>query len=161
MLEVVFTILPTFALIFGLTDVGFMIFRWSTLQNAVREGVRYAITFQTEPDPNGGSLGQDASVKQVVEHYSLGMVSATDDPAHIFVNYYSPSDPNTPITNGGNSPGNVVEVSVQNISFSWLAPISGVIVGDSIFWATEPLTISVYAADILGGLPVGVNEVPR
>lgn len=161
MLEVVFTILPTFALIFGLTDCGFMIFRWSTLQNAVREGVRYAITFQTEAGPGGQSLGQDASVKQVVEHYSLGMVSAADDPAHIFVNYYDPSDPNTPIGNGGNTPGNVVEISVQNIAFRWLAPISGVIFGDSIFWATEPLTISVYAADIMGGLPVGVNEVPR
>ncbi len=161
MLEVVFTILPTFALIFGLTDCGFMIFRWSTLQNAVREGVRYAITFQTDPDPNGGSIGQDASIKRVVQYYSLGLVSPEDNPAHIFVNYYNPSDPNTPIASGGNSPGNVVEVSVQNVSFRWLAPLSGVIFGDSIFWATEPLTISVYAADILGGLPVGVTGVPR
>jgi hypothetical protein len=37
-----------------------MLFRWSTLQNAERDGCRYAVTFQTS-----GSLGQNASSKQV------------------------------------------------------------------------------------------------
>jgi TadE-like protein len=57
-LEGVFTILPTFALIFAFVDFGLVSFRWATLQNAVREGCRYAITFQSS---NG--QGQDASVE--------------------------------------------------------------------------------------------------
>ena len=42
-IESAFTMLPLFALILGTADFGFMIFRWTTLQNAVREGVRYAM----------------------------------------------------------------------------------------------------------------------
>ena len=58
MVEFAFTILPTFALIFAFVDFGLLLFRWATLQNAVREGCRYAITFQTI---NG--QGQDASIE--------------------------------------------------------------------------------------------------
>ena len=58
MLEAVFTLLPTFALIFAFVDFGLLLFRWATLQNAVREGCRYAITFQTAT-----GKGQDASVE--------------------------------------------------------------------------------------------------
>ena len=36
LLETVFTMLPTFALIFAFVDFGLLLFRWSTLQNAVR-----------------------------------------------------------------------------------------------------------------------------
>src|SRR5580692_6854797 len=117
MLEVLLTILPTFAIIFAFMDFGLMIFRWTTLQNAVREGCRYAITFQTS-----GSLGQDASIEAVVAQNSYNIVTTTDSPQHIFVKYYSPTTLNQ-ITTGGNVPGNLVEVSVQNVTFSWLAPL--------------------------------------
>jgi Flp pilus assembly protein TadG len=119
-LESVFTILPTFALIFALTDFGLMMFRWSTLQNSLREATRYAVTFQTQ-----SGLGQDASIETIVQQYALGFVKTTDSPQHIFVNYYAPNALGTPIASGGNVPGNLVEVSVQNISFQWLAPLSG------------------------------------
>jgi Flp pilus assembly protein TadG len=69
MLESVFTFIPTLALILFFADLGMMLFRWSTLQNAVREGCRYAVTFQTQ-----GASGQDASVESVVQKYSLGLV---------------------------------------------------------------------------------------
>src|ERR1700674_4868540 len=119
-LESVFTLLPTFALIFVFLDCGMMIYRWTTLQNAVREGSRYAVTFQTS-----GSLGQDASIEQVVQQYAMGLVKTTDTPNRMKVNYYLPTDLNTPITSGGNVPGNIVEVSVQAIPFSWMMPLSG------------------------------------
>jgi len=132
-----------------------MLFRWSTLQNAVREGCRYAVTFQTS-----GSLGQDASIEQVVQQYAMNIVSTTDNPQHIFVNYYAPSNLTTPIRNGGNIPGNVVEVSVQNISWNWLAPLSGTI-GVNPFYTTTPFSLNVYSSDILGGYPAGVSSVQR
>src|ERR1700722_601419 len=95
MLESVFTILPTFALIFAFVDFGLLIFRWSTVQNAVREGCRYAITFQT-----ASGKGQDLSIEAVVEQYAMGMVKATDNPPDIFVKYYATSNLTTAIPAG-------------------------------------------------------------
>jgi Flp pilus assembly protein TadG len=153
--ESVFTLLPTFALIFALTDFGLMIFRWTTLQNAVREGTRYAVTFQTQ-----SGFGQDASVENIVQQYAMGFVKRTDSPQTIFVKYYLTSNLNTAIASGGNAPGNIVEVSVQNLSFSWLAPLSGSYGGGlAFFYTSTPLTLNVYSSDILGGYPVGVNSV--
>jgi Flp pilus assembly protein TadG len=152
-LESVFTILPTFALIFAFVDFGLLLFRWATLQNGVREGCRYAITFQTAQ-----GLGQDASIEAVVQQYAMGIVTTTDNPQHIFVNYYSVNNLTTPIVAGGNVPGNIVEVSVQNISWAWLLPISGTL-GSTAFRDTTPITLGVYSSDILGGYPAGVNSV--
>ena len=75
LVEGAFTLIPTFAIIFGFCDIGLMLFRMSTLQNAVREGCRYAITFQTT-----GGLGQDGSIQTVVERYAMGVVKRTDSP---------------------------------------------------------------------------------
>jgi Flp pilus assembly protein TadG len=154
MLEVLLTLVPTFALIFAFMDFGMMIFRWTTLQNAVREGCRYAITFQTAT-----GLGQDASIEQVVSQYAFNIVTAADSPQHIFVKYYSPTTL-AQITTGGNVPGNIVQVSVQNVSFSWMAPISGNMWGwANTLYTSTPLALQVYSEDILGGYPVGVTSV--
>src|SRR5665213_1071291 len=83
-LESVFTLLPTFACIFAFPDFGLMMFRWSTLENSLREATRYAVTFQAQ-----GGQGQDASIESVVQQYALGFVKTTDSPQHIFVNYYA------------------------------------------------------------------------
>ncbi len=156
-IESVFTMLPTFALILAFVDFSLMLFRRSTLQNAVREGCRYAVTFQT-----AAGLGQDASIENVVQRYSMNFVKTSDSPQHIFVNYYAPTDLNNAIATGGNIPGNVVEVSVQNISYAWLAPLSGSFgMGVPFFRNSAPLSIAVYSSDILGGLPSGVTTVSR
>jgi Flp pilus assembly protein TadG len=156
-LESVFTLLPTFAFIFAFTDFGLMMFRWSTLQNALREGTRYAVTFQTQ-----AGLGQDASVASVVQQYALGFVKTSDSPQHIFVNYYAPTALTTPIASGGNVPGNLVDVSIRNLSFGWLAPLSGSYGGAVPFFrSTTPITFNLESADILGGFPIGVTNVTR
>ena len=77
-IEMAFTMLPTFALIFAFVDFGLLLFRWSTLQNAVREGCRYAITHQTATGP-----GQDASIEGIVRQYAFGMVTAADSPRQL------------------------------------------------------------------------------
>jgi Flp pilus assembly protein TadG len=155
-IESVYTLIPMFALIFAMVDCSMMIFRWSTLQNAVREGCRYAITFQTT-----GGLGQDASVEQVVQNYAMNLVKTTDSPNRIHVNYYTTTNLNTPIGSGGNIPGNIVEVSVQSVPFYWLFPLSGTIANPFYASTTSPVSISVYSSDILGGYPVGVTSVSR
>lgn len=155
LLEGAFTILPTFALIFAFVDFGLLLFRWATLQNAVREGCRYAITFQTVTGD-----GQDASIESVVQQYAMGIVSTTDNPQDIFVKYYTTSNLTTPVASGGNVPGNIVEVSVQGVSWSWIAPLSGSYGGGVPFFRNStPITLNIYSSDILGGYPAGVNSV--
>jgi len=147
MVEFALTLLPLMALIFGFADFSLLLFRWSTLENAVREGCRYAITFQTS-----GTNGQDASIEQVVQQYAMGVVTTTDTPKHIYLT--------TPIATGGNIPGNVVQVSVKDLSWNWLAPLSGSFTGGGLY-ASTPLVLNMYSSDILGGYPAGVNSVPR
>lgn len=158
LIESIFTMLPMLALIFGFFDFGMLFYRWSTLQNAVREGCRYAITFQTS-----GTSGQDASIEAIVAQYAMGIVTASDSPQHIFVNYYSPTALTTaiPYASGGNVPGNLVQVSVQNVSWTMMAPISGSFSNGNFFRSTTPVGLAVYSSDILGSFPAGVNSVAR
>jgi hypothetical protein len=66
----------------------------------------------------------------------------------------------TPIVAGGNVPGNIVEVSVQGVSWSWIAPLSGSSgSGVPMLRSTTPITLNIYSSDILGALPAGVNSV--
>jgi len=148
--ESVFTFIPMFAMILFFADLGMMLYRWTTLQNAVREGCRYAITFQTS-----GGAGQDASIEQVVERYAFGLIT----PSEIHVDYYSPASPNTPIGAGGNIPGNVVEVSVQGLNLAWMMPLSGTLAGP--LYSALPLSLTVRSSDILGGFPAGASGVAR
>ncbi len=158
LIEMAFTLIPTIAILVAFVDFGLVLFRWSTLQNAVREGARYAITFQRDA---AHSLGQTASIQQVVEKKSMGSVHRTDSPQHIFVCYATTVAPNTCIPSGGNVPGNIVEVSVKNVTWSWLAPLSGSYSSAvaPFFRSRSPFNLNVYSADILGGYPVGVNSV--
>jgi Flp pilus assembly protein TadG len=156
LIEGVFTLIPTIAIIMAFVDLGLSIYNWNTLQNAVREGARYAITFQ-----RNGTMGQTDSIKQVVEQYSMGLVHRTDSPQHIFVCYANPAAPNTCVPSGGNVPGNIVEVSVQNVTYHRLAPLSGSYSASAapVFGNRSPVTFKVYSADILGGYPVGATSV--
>ena len=160
LVEWMFVLLPTFALITAFFDVSFALFSWATIQNAVREGCRYAITFQT----NGGQ-GQDNSIKTIVAQDSMGLVTVAG--GLIQVNYYG-TNPATgvyslstaiPFANGGNTPGNVVEVSVQGYPLNWMVPLSGTIANP--LRSTSPAVINVYSADVLGGFPAGVTSVSR
>jgi Flp pilus assembly protein TadG len=152
--ESAFTLLPLMALIFAFVDYGLMIFRWSTLQNAVREGTRYAVTFQTITGD-----GQDLSIETTVQNNALGFVTVNDSPQDIFVKYYNPTTL-AQVTSGGNIPGNVVQVSVQGVSYGFIAPLSGSYgAGTPFFRSASSMSLNVYSSDILGGYPAGVASV--
>src|SRR5271165_3879517 len=114
--ELAFTLLPFFAIITAFFDVSFVLFSWATVQNAVREGCRYAITFQTAP-PTGASWTcnghQDNCIQNDVAANSMGLVTVAG--GLINVNYFAQATPNTAIASpNGNTPGNIVEVSIQS-----------------------------------------------
>lgn len=148
LVEVSLIFLPLFALLLALIDFSMALFLRGTMQNAVREGVRYAVTYQT-----ASGLCQDASIKAIVKGSAVGFLSGATDDAKIKVRYYNPSNLSTEVTGGGsNAPGNVVEIGVEGFSWGWIAPL----------WRTaSPFNINVYAADRMEGLAGGVSPPCR
>jgi Flp pilus assembly protein TadG len=134
---------PLFGLLLGIFDFGWAIFKRSALQHSVREGVRYAVTYGQEEDAQGNELCQDDSIKQVVKRAAMGFLTGNEDKVH--VRYFDPDNNFAEITgNTGNSPGNVVEVSVEDFEHRWLVPL---------YWSSAPLKIKVRSSDRMEGLP--------
>lgn len=142
--EAAFVLVPLLALIFAIVDFGLAIFVRTTLQHATREGVRYAVTYQTL-----SGMGHDASIKTVVQRAALGLLNGSDDLAKIHIRYY---DPVTFQEVPSNSPGNLVEVSVEDFTWGWIAPL---------LRSASPITISARSSDRMEGLPGGVSPPPR
>jgi Flp pilus assembly protein TadG len=138
-----FAMLPLFALMFGIVDFGFAIFLRSTFQHAVREGTRYAVTYQT-----ASGMGHDASIKDVVKSSAMGFLSSSAASTKIKIRYYNPD---TLVETAANAPGNLVEVSVEGYQWGWLAPL---------FRTSTPLTITTRSSDRMEGLPGGLTAPP-
>ena len=83
--------LPLLAIMFTVLDLSIAIFVKNTVQFAVCQGVRYAVTSQTLP-----GMGQDASIKSVVQGYTLGLLDALSadhvGANRITITYYDPVD---------------------------------------------------------------------
>ena len=151
MLEFIITFLPMLVMVFYLLDVSWAIFAKSTLQRAVRIGVRTGVTLTNQQMPTGGCLTD--VVKATVQQNALGMLNGASGAAMIKVNYFLPPDAKS--TGGvtdvstqtnGNAPGNIMQVSVQGFSLIPLLP--------RIFdWKhaadKSPLSIEVYSADLI------------
>ena len=148
-LEFTLVILPLLAVLTVLLDVSWAIFAKSTLQRAVRVGVRNGVTI-TSTQATGGQCLTDM-VKSTVQANSMGLLSGASGLSKIKVNYLQPppassaaaaTDVSTQAD--GNTPGNIMQVSVQNYSLLPLAP--------RIFdWNTTPdrtpMNLTVYSAD--------------
>ena len=136
-LESAFIMTPFFVLMLGVVDFSTTIFLKSTLQNSVNQAVRYAATGQTLP-----GLCHEASIRKVIQDNSLGLLSK-DNESLVNVNYYSLADLSQPIAGPhGTDAGNVVEVSIRNYAWGWLAPIGG---------SGNSAMITVFAADRMEG----------
>jgi hypothetical protein len=168
--EFALTWFPILALLFGLADVSRMVFMRNMMQNAVREGVRYAITYQLNFD-NGNCANQTECIKKVVQKNSLGFFTGTvggqDALNYIKVSYYTPDKLSTPAlpselpkwVNGVkieylNQPGNLVEVRVDNYPVNWMVPLPTGYLGGT------GLVFSVASSDVLQGLPAGQQAPP-
>jgi hypothetical protein len=111
--------LPMMAFLFLILDIGWAIFARSMLQNAVREGVRYAVTSQVR-----GGMGHKDSIKTAVQEASGGILRGNRGLDAIHVRFYSP-DTFTEISGvpGANAGGNLVEVSVEGFAWAPMAPL--------------------------------------
>lgn len=134
---------PFFALFCGIFDFGMAIFLRNTFQHAVREGVRYAVTYQTLP-----SMGHDDSIKTVVQNNAMGFLGGGNS-SMIKIRYYNPT---TLVETASNSPGNVVEVSVEGYTWGMVTPFLANL---------NPIPLSVVASDRMESLPGGVSPPAR
>lgn len=112
-MEAALILVPFCAMFFLLMDLAWGIFVKATLQAAVREGARYGMTGNT----SGGS-GQLASIKGVVQNYSMGLLDGSQSD-RIAIQFYAPDTLSETASNQG---GNLVVVSVVNYAFTPLAP---------------------------------------
>ena len=112
--ESALVLFPLFAFVCATIDTSLVIFMKNTVRQAAREGVRYGITAQTMP-----GMCQDDSIKKLVQDRAAGFLAGESGASHIQVQYY---DPQT-FTPAENRPGNIVEVSIVNLPWSWIVPI--------------------------------------
>jgi len=136
--------LPLLAVLFGVVDLAVAIFVQNTVQFAVCQGVRYAVTSQTMT-----GLGQDASIKAVVQDYTLGFLDQLSSDHvgadTISITYYNPVTL-LPVTGvGSNVGGNIVVVSASGLSWAWMVPL---------LRSATPLTFAVSSADIMEATPL-------
>ena len=139
-----FVILPLLAVLFGVLDLSIAVFVKNTVQFAVCQGVRYAVTSQTM-----AGMGQDDSIKTVVQGYTLGFLDALS-PDHIgknrlSVTYYDPLALTAVAGVGSNIGGNIVVVSATGLSWAWMVPL---------LRNATPLQYSVSSADVMEATPV-------
>jgi hypothetical protein len=142
--ESALVIVPLLAIVFAMVDFSLAVFLRSTFQHAVREGVRYGVTFRT-----AGGLGHDASIRAVVQANAMGFLSGERGAEKIKIRYY---EPGTLQESGQNLPGNLLEVAVEGYQWGWIAPL---------LRAGGILTLNAYASDRMEGLPAGTTLPPR
>jgi TadE-like protein len=144
LVEGALTILPLLALLFGILDVSMAIFARNTLQFAVRQSVRYAVTSQTMP-----GMGQDSSIQTIVDQDALGLLESMTPKGKalqsVSIKYYNPVTLALVTGAGSNVGGNIVVVSATGLAWAWMFPL---------LRDATPLQYSVSAADIMEATPI-------
>ncbi|HEX3748533.1 MAG TPA: TadE/TadG family type IV pilus assembly protein [Bryobacteraceae bacterium] len=132
-MEFTLVLLPMLGFTFLIIDVAWAVYTRSTLQYAVSQGVRYAVTSQTIT-----GMGQRASIQTVVQNASFGKLNQTSGAAtgtngwnNIYVDWYLVNADGSLTNEDGVTGGNgmqadgslpLVRVSVQNLSSSTFMP---------------------------------------
>jgi Flp pilus assembly protein TadG len=136
-------IIPFLAFVFLIMNVGWVIFAKASLQQAVREGVRFGITGQVTT----GQAGVSSSIRQVVQQYSAGFVSTANAQSKISIQYFSPQTL-APVSGVAScAGGNIVTVSISNIPVSPLA---------ALLISPAPLILGATSSDIMESSPNGI-----
>jgi Flp pilus assembly protein TadG len=144
MLELSLAIVPFLAITLAIIDFSMPIFLRTMLTNAVREGSRFAITYQTR-----GGQTHSESVKDVVVANSLGFLSGSAGRNKVKVRFFSPTVFTEETGANRNAGGNVVEVSVEGFTWQYMVPL----------WrSSEPVNIHATSSDRLEILPKSVTR---
>ena len=136
-------IIPMLGLVFLIMNIAWVIFAKATIQEAVREGVRYGVTGQVL----SGQAGVTSSVRKVVQDYAAGFVNASNASTVVSVQFLAPATL-TPVTGVTScAGGNVIQVSVNNIAVTPLA---------SLLISPAALILSATSSDVMESSPNGI-----
>jgi hypothetical protein len=131
------------ALFFAMMDYPLGIFIQNSLREAVREGVRFAITQQT-----GGS-GQDAAIKAQAEAFSMGFLNdaaITAGTETFTIQYYNGTTLTAVSGVGSNAQGNICVITAS-IQHTWMAPV---------WQSTGILNFNASSSDVMEAPPGGI-----
>jgi Flp pilus assembly protein TadG len=140
-IEMSFVVIALFGLLFLLMDLSWVVFAKASVQHAVREGCRFAVTSQTL-----GGMGHLASIREVVRQNSMGFITPAQA-ASIQVTFYNPDTLQVMTGAGSNAGGNIVVVAVENYQVRPLIPFVR---------SADPIQFSVRAADRMEASPYGI-----
>lgn len=150
-----FVMMLLLPLMFLIVDIAWGVFVKVTLQHAVREGVRYAITSQTSTNAEGANLGHLGSIKARTIAAAGGILAGQEH--KVTVTFYTPDSLVEDTSATRNRGGNVVMVNIENYEYRPLIPVYTI--GD---WQKleilqdPPIRITVHAADRMESCPLGV-----
>jgi Flp pilus assembly protein TadG len=126
-LEFTLVLLPLLAMVTVLVDTSWAVYTKSTLQRAVRIGVRNGITLTASQMVQGACLTD--TVKKTVQANAMGLLTGSSGLAMVKVHYFQPPAVNSTsaavdvsANSDGNQPGNIMQVSVENYSLVPLLP---------------------------------------
>lgn len=139
--EMSFVVIALFGLLFLLMDLSWVVFAKASVQHAVREGCRYAVTSQTL-----SGMGHVASIREVVRRNSMGFISGSQMDS-IQVRFYSADTLQLLSGAGSNAGGNLVVVAVENFEVRPLIPFVR---------SADPIRFSVRAGDRMEASPLGI-----
>lgn len=137
-------LIPMLGLVFLILNIGWVLFAKASLQEAVREGVRYGVTGQ---QPLTGQPGLTSSIRQVVLQYSAGFIPASAAQTEISVQYLSPSTLQPLSGPASCAGGNLLEVSVSGVAVS---PLATLLIGSA------PMNLGAFSADVMESSPNGI-----
>ena len=126
MLEFTLVFMPMLTMILVLMDISWAVFAKSTLEYAVRTGVRTGITITgTQAAAAGGCLTD--VVKAKVQASALGLLAGSSGLGKIKVHYYLPSGTSAAATDvstlsDGNKPLNIMQVTIEGFTLRALVP---------------------------------------
>ena len=135
LVEVAISLSIFLLLAMGTIDFAFMFNNKLTLQNAVRQAGRYAITGNCIQGANGCSLSRYNSIIQTLENASDGLINANNVSTDVIITCI-PQGGGCPNRAGG--PGDAVVLKVA-YPYNFLTPLVGP------FFKNKPLTINVSA----------------
>jgi Flp pilus assembly protein TadG len=136
-------IIPMLGLVFLIMNVAWVFFAKASLQEAVREGVRYGVTGQVI----AGQAGVASSVRQVVVQYAAGFVNTSNAQSVVSIQFLSPTTLTALSGVTACAGGNVIQVSVTNISVSPLA---------ALLISPTALVLSASSSDVMESSPNGI-----
>ena len=160
-LEFTLVLLPMLAMVTVLLDTSWAVYAKSTLQRAVRIGVRTGITLTASQMATGACLTD--TVKSTVQANAMGLLHGSSGLALIKVHYFEPPAVNSTSAAtdvsadaDGDQSGNIMQVSVEGYS---LVPLLPRIYNWKTAADNNPLVIQgVYSADLIE--PASVLDRP-